>query len=200
MVGDLCNVQMGMTMRGRLDAAEHGATPVLQLRDVNPSGVIDWRSVARAEVDNRRGRYLVGPGDLVFRSRGERSTAAVVNPDNDEAAFVVAPLMILRLKTELVSAAYLAWAINQAPVQRQFDEEAQGTNLRMVSKTTLEKVSIAVPDHDTQRRILEVDALAGREQALSQQLSEKQCDLVRRLLTDRAALGKQHRAAERISK
>ena len=199
-IGDLCNIQMGMTARGPLDTAELGATLALQLRDINLSGVVDWNTVARIDADDKRDRYLVGSGDIVFRSRGERSTAAVVNPNHDNPVLVVAPLIILRPKTTLVSADYLAWAINQAPVQRQFDEEAQGTNLRMVSKTTLEKATISVPDRETQQRILEIDALAERERALSQQLTAKRYDLMHRLLTDRAAQAVQHRAVERISK
>ena len=198
-IGDICSLQMGMTVRGRLDASEHG-TLVLQLRDIDPSGVIGWNTVARIQAEDARDRYLVGAGDIVFRSRGERTTAAVISPHNEEAALVVAPLMILRPNTRLVSANYLAWTINQAPVQRQFDEEAQGTNLRMVSKTTLEKATIAVPDRETQQRILEIDALAERERALSQQLTAKRYDLMHRLLTDRAAQAVQHRAVERISR
>ena len=199
-VRDLCALQMGMTVRGRLNTSDHGTTLVLQLRDIDPSGSIDWISIGRIEAENVRDRYLVGPGDVVFRSRGDRTTAAVVDLRHEEPALVVAPLMILRLKTRLVSASYLAWAINQAPVQRQFDEEAQGTNLRMVSKATLEKAIIAVPDYETQLRILEVDALAERERALSQQLTEKQYELMHRLLIHRAAQAVQHRAAEGISR
>jgi hypothetical protein len=199
-VGDLCSIQMGMTVRGRLDTAEHGTTLALQLRDINPSGFIDWRTVARVEADDKRGRYLAGPGDIVFRSRGERTTAAVVNPNTEEPALIVAPLIILRPKTRLVSSDYLVWAINQVPIQKQFDEEAQGTNLRMVSKTTLEKATVAVPDLQTQQRILEIDGLAERERALCQQLTAKRYNLMHRLLTDRAAQAVQHRAAERISR
>lgn len=198
-IDDVCDLQMGMTARGRLETSEHGNL-VLQLRDIDTSGVINWKTVARIQAEDVRDRYLVEPGDIVFRSRGERTTAAVVSPNSEGAALVVAPLMILRPNPKLISADYLAWAINQAPVQRQFDEEAQGTNLRMVSKSTLEKATIAVPDHATQKRILEIDALAERERALSQQLTAKQYDLMHRLLTDRAAQTMQHRAAERISK
>jgi restriction endonuclease S subunit len=198
-VGDVCDLQMGMTVRGRLEALEHGFLAI-QLRDIDSSGAINWKTVARIRTEDVRNRYLVGPGDIVFRSRGERTTAAVVSPSLSEPAMAVAPLLILRPKTKFISASYLAWVINQAPVQRQFDEEAQGTNLRMVSKTTLEKAAIAVPDHATQQRILEIDALTERERDLSQQLTAKQYDLMHRLLTDRAAQAMQHRAAERISK
>jgi len=198
-IGDVCALQMGMTVRGRLETLEHGSL-VLQLRDVDTSGVIDWKAVARIQAEDVRDRYRVEPGDIVFRSRGERTTAAVVSPNPEGSALVVAPLMILRPNKKLISADYLAWAINQAPVQRQFDEEAQGTNLRMVSKTTLEKATIAVPDHATQQRILEIDTLAELERALSQQLTAKQYDLMHRLLTDRAAQATQYRAAERITR
>jgi restriction endonuclease S subunit len=132
-------------------------------------------------------RYLVRAGDVIFRSRGERTIAAAVDSSFRETALAVSPLMILRPDTRLVSPAYLAWAINQAPVQRLFDEEAQGTNLRMVSRSTLEKVTIPIPDHEMQARILAIDALAERERQLSHQINQKHYDLTHRILVERAA-------------
>lgn len=106
-----------------------------------------------------------------------------------EPALAVLPLMILRPNPDFASAAYIAWAINQAPAQRQFQEEAQGTNLRMVSRSTLEKLQIPIPDHATQKKILKVDALAERERQILEQLNRKHYDLIHRILNERAEEG-----------
>ena len=94
--------------------------------------------------------------------------------------------MILRPDTQLVSSAYLAWAINQAEAQRQFEEEAQGTSLRMVSRSSLEKLQIPVPDFQTQQKILEIDALVQHEHALTLQLAKKRHELMHHILIERA--------------
>jgi hypothetical protein len=185
-LSQVCSILTGFTARGRLDPAEHGGVLALQLRDILPNGSVASDSLTRIQLDNVPERYLVRTGDVVFRSRGERNTAAVVNESITEPAMVVLPLMILRPNTQLLSGAYLAWAINQEPAQRHFEVAAQGTSLRMVSRTSLEALTIAVPDFQTQQRILLIDALAERERELAQQLNLKRHELIRRVLIERA--------------
>lgn len=186
MLSEVCTILTGFTARGRLEPAEQDGILALQLRDISRDGSIALDSLMRIHLDDVPERYVVRTGDVVFRSRGERNTAAVVDGSISEPALAVLPLMILRPNPQLLSGAYLAWAINQEPAQRKFEEEAQGTSLRMVSRTTLEKLAIAVPDFETQHRILQIDALAERERKLAQQLISKHYELIHRVLIERA--------------
>ena len=185
-LSDVCTIQTGFTARGRLESAADGGVLALQLRDILTNGLIVANSLIRIQVGDISERYLARPGDVVFRSRGERNTAAVIDESIPEPALAILPLMILRPDPQLLSGAYLAWAINQEPAQRHFQEAAQGTSLRMVSRTALENLKIAVPDFQTQQRILQVDALAERERELAEQLTLKRHQLIHRLLVDRA--------------
>jgi hypothetical protein len=189
----VCTIQTGFTARGRLDPAEHGNVLALQLRDVTPSGAIVFNNLTLIHLDPVPEKYLVRTGDVVFRSRGERTTAAVIDASFPGPALAVLPLMILRPDPQVLSGAYLAWAINQEPAQRHFEESAQGTSLRMVSRSSLEALKIAVPSLETQQRILQLDALAKRERDLAEQLTLKQHELIRRLLVERA--GKRTKAS-----
>ena len=185
-LSDVCTIQTGFTARGRLESAADGGVLALQLRDILSNGLIAAQSLIRIQVGDISERYLTRPGDVVFRSRGERNTAAVMDESIPEPALAILPLMILRPDPQLLSGAYLAWAINQEPAQRHFEEEAQGTSLRMVSRTALENLKIAVPDFQTQQRILQVDALAERERQLAGQLTLKHYELIHRVLVERA--------------
>jgi hypothetical protein len=182
----LCAVQTGYTARGRLQPAEQGGVLALQLRDISPRNSIAWDRLTRIRLDDVAERYFVRSGDVVFRSRGERSTAAAIDGSIPEPALAVLPLMILRPDPQLLSGDYLAWAINQPPAQRQLGGEAQGTSLRMVSRSSLENLAIPVPDLLTQQRILQIAALAQRERELTQQLTSKHHELIDRLLIERA--------------
>jgi hypothetical protein len=185
-LSQVCSILTGFTARGRLEPALHDGVLVLQLRDITQDGSITSEGLTRIQLDDVPDRYLVRTGDVVFRSRGERNTAAVVGEPFTEPALVVLPLMILRPNTQLLSGAYLAWAINQDPAQRHFEVAAQGTGLRMVSRASLAELEIAIPDIDTQRRILQLSDLAEREQELTQQLTLKRHGLIHRLLIERA--------------
>lgn len=183
-LSQICTIQTGFTARGRLESAEHGSVLALQLRDIPSGASISWEAVTRIQLDDVPERYFVRAGDVVFRSRGERNTAAVVDQSLPGPTLAVLPLMILRPNTQLVSSAYLAWAINQAEAQRQFQEEAQGTSLQMVSRSSLEKLQIPVPDFQTQQKILEIDALARHEHALTLRLATKRHELMHHILIE----------------
>ena len=178
----ICTIQMGYTARGRLDPAEHGNVLALQLRDIDSMGEISADTLTPIFIDPAPEKYFVSCGDVVFRSRGERTTAAVVHSFFSMPVLAILPLVILRPNPQRLSGAYLAWAINQESAQRHFDEKAQGTSLRMVSRSTLEDLMIAVPDLETQQKILETDALAEQERLLAEQLIVKRHTLIHRLL------------------
>ena len=182
-----CTIQTGFTARGRLDPAEHGNILALQLRDVAANGTINPNNLTRIHLDPIPEKYLVSAGEVVFRSRSESMSAAVIDAPLPLPALAVLPLMILRPDTQVLSGAYLAWAINQAPAQRYLEESAQGTSLRMVSRSSLENLEIAVPGLETQERILQIAALAERERDLAHQLSLKRHELIRRMLVERAS-------------
>ena len=196
----ICTIQTGFTARGRLDPAEHGNILALQLRDVTSGGAIVFNNLTLIHLDPVPEKYLVRTGDVVFRSRGERTTAAVIDASFPAPALAVLPLMILRPDPQVLSGAYLAWVINQEPAQRHFEESAQGTSLRMVPRSSLENLKIAVPSLETQQRILQLDALAERERDLAEQLTLKRHELIRRLLVERARKRPKASGMERMTK
>jgi len=195
-----CTIQTVFTARGRLDPAEHGNVLALQLRDVAANGTIDFNYLTRIYLDPIPEKYLVGAGDVVFRSRSESMSAAVIDAPLPLPALAVLPLMILRPDPQVLSGAYLAWVINQEPAQRHFEESAQGTSLRMVSRSSLENLEIAVPSLETQQKILQIDALARRERELAQQLTHARHELIRRLLVEQAGKRTSSTRTKRMTK
>lgn len=181
---DVCSIQIGYTARAKLEPAADGVLAI-QLRDVAEDGVRVGQ-LARVQVNERVDRYLVHAGDVLFRSRGERNTAAALDEGFPEPAIAVSPLMALRPNPAAILAKYLAWAINQPEAQRHFDVAARGTSIRMVPKASLDDLRIDVPDLETQRGIIMIDALAAREGALMRLLADGKRDLTNRLLAERA--------------
>jgi restriction endonuclease S subunit len=99
---------------------------------------------------------------------------------------VIVPLVIVRPDRRRVLPKYLAWAINQPDAQRRLGAEAQGTSLRMIPMAALENLDIAVPDLQTQRRIVELDALARQEGQLLRRLAALRGQLVSAILGEAA--------------
>ena len=159
---------------------------VLQLGDVSPDGHVDSGRLTRVAFDNLPERYLVGRGDVIFRSRGEPNIAVALDDRFAERAVAVLPLFVLRPKPEIILPEYLAWVINQPDSQRHFDRVACGTTMRMVPRSGLEILEIRVPPIETQRRIVAIDALAERERTLAILAANKRRALTGKILYDQA--------------
>ena len=183
---DISTIRTGYTVRSRLETAERGGVLSVQLRDISPDGSIKLDQLTRVRLGDLPDKYFVRAGDVVFRSRGERNTAFALDARFKEPALALLPLFVLRSKVDIVLPEYLAWAINQPPAQRYFDRFARGTGLRMVPRSSLDALDIDVPDLETQRKIVALDALAEHEQALSVLAAEKRRQLTSLILADRA--------------
>ena len=192
-----CTAQMGYTARSRLEPAAQGGRFALQLRDISAGGEIAFTTVTRVELPDISERYLVGSGDVVFRSRGERTTAVALDPSLNEQAIAVLPLIILRPNPAIVTPEFLAWSINLPASQRQLEASSQGGNMRMVSKAALQELTFDVPDLATQRSIVAVANLAQREAALTASLAEMHLSFATLALADAARRASDRRPSER---
>lgn len=194
-LAELCDIHSGYTARGRLEPLADGGTPAIQLRDVGTEGEAPGPVFQRYDLGDLSDRYLVRGGEVIFRSRGEPNTATVMGDAFAEPAAVIVPLVIMRPDMERVLPEYLAWAINQPEAQRRLGTEAQGTSLRMIPMAVLERLEIAVPDLQTQRRIVDLNALAKREGHLLRQLAARREQLVSLILGEAAKLADQKETA-----
>ena len=183
---DICNVQIGYTARHRIGRAKQDGTLTVQLRDVPPSGSVDPAGLTRLHVEVVPERYLVSPGDVLFRSRSESNTACALDDRFQEPALAMLPLFILRPNRDIVLAEFLAWAINQPRAQRHFDRFARGTNMRMIPRAALTDLEVTLPGLDVQRSVVALDALARRERTLSIRAAEERRWLYARILEDLA--------------
>lgn len=173
-------------MRERLARVEIGGVPAIQLRDVPPSGRVSGQPIGRYQLAKVPERYWAGPGDVLFRSRGENNTAVLFNQIAKEPAVALLPFIILRPNRSLADPRYIAWFINQRQTQQYFDKCARGTGIRMIPMNCLADLEVALPDLATQRGISEINALALREQELVVGLAEMKRTRISLALLDRA--------------
>lgn len=191
----LCDIHSGYTARGRLGPSLEGGVPALRMRNVSTDGEALGPGAQRYDLGNLPDRYFVRGGEVVFRSRGEPNTAAVVSNALPEAAAVIVPLVILRPDRERLLPEYLAWAVNQPNAQFRLGVRAQGTSLRMIPIAVLKNLDIAVPDLATQQRIVDLNALIQQEGRLLRQLAARREGLVSGLLGEAAKAADQKRIA-----
>lgn len=185
-LSEVCDVLPGYAARGKLEVADVGGVHGVQLRDVTPFGEVEFGTVSAYALSGNLDRYRLTQGDVVFRSRGDWTTAAAIMEAPEHPLIAIMPVFILRPKACDLDPRYLAWAINEPAGQRSLDEKAQGGGLRMVAKSALETLEIALPDMQTQQRIIQLADLARQERDLLQALASKRFSLNTALLSHSA--------------
>jgi hypothetical protein len=196
-LSSLCALQMGYTARSRLEPASEGGVLALQLRDISADGDIGFQTLSRVQLPDLSERYMVGSCGVVFRSRGERTTATSIDESMNEQAVAILPLIILRPDPSIITPQFLAWSINLPANQRHLDASAQGSSIRMVPKSALDDLHLDVPDLATQHSIVAAAILARREAALAASLAEKSLSLTTLALADAARRASERRPSER---
>lgn len=169
-VAELATVRTGYPFRGPIAGAHSGGVQVAQMKDVDPSSGLQWGSVVRTELTGRKGPDWLQAGDILFVPRGQRFFAVCIGAPPGPA--VCGPhLVMLRVRPEArVTPHFLAWQINQPPIQKQLRVAAEGTNQLSVRIAQIEGLRLAVPPIDRQLQIVRLVDEAARERRLMIQL------------------------------
>jgi len=169
----LATVQMGYSFRSRLEASEGGGVSVIQMKDLLDDNTVGCGGLVKIDMETVKEHHLAQKGDLVFRSRGHVTTAAVLLEDPGKAV-VAAPLLRIRVTTpDKILPEYLNWYISQRDAQIFLTSRAKGTVQKMISKQTIEDLEVSLPPLEQQKNIVELASLSAREQIILNTLAEK---------------------------
>lgn len=164
------DVKAGYPFRGAIDEVPDGGIGVVQMKDVDPAGAVRWNSVIKTDLAGRKNPDLLEQGDLLFVSRGNRFYAVCL--DAPPLPAICSPHFFhLKIKPSAsVVPQFLAWQLNQPPLQRKLQAAAEGSSQLSIRRPELEAMPICVPSLDDQRGILRIVDAARRERLLLQAL------------------------------
>lgn len=162
---DIAQISSGVTFRTRIDVAAGYGVRVIQMKDLGDDNRVHLSKAIQIDHPKPKDYQLARRGDLIFRSRGQKSTAALLQVDVKKT-IVAAPLLRVRPDLERVVPEFLCWWINQPSSQAYFASRSEGTSLKMVSQASLAGLSVTLPPVQQQQKIAEFFRLAICEQAL----------------------------------
>ena len=172
-IKQLATVQMGYSFRSRLEASRVGEVAVIQMKDLLQDNTVSCKKLVKIEMETVKEHHLAQKGDLVFRSRGQITTAAIL-PEDPGKAVVAAPLFRIRITNpDKILPEYLNWYISQRDAQIFLASRAKGTVQKMISKQAIENLEVYLPTLEQQKNIVELAKLSARERAILGTLSEK---------------------------
>lgn len=175
----------GHPFRGRIEPVAGAETLVVQMRDTTPDGV-NWASCVRTTVPGRREPDWLQTGDVLFPARGNVSRAVLIDEHIGALKAVAAPhFFLLRTKKASLLPAYLAWWLNQDPVQRHLEQNAQSSTLvRNIARTVLETTPLALPPLAEQHHIAGLALAMHQEESLLMRLRQSNQHIMTTLARD----------------
>ncbi|MDO9567044.1 MAG: restriction endonuclease subunit S [Candidatus Desulfaltia sp.] len=181
-IKQLATVQTGYSFRSRLEASKDGEVAVIQMKDLLQDNTVGCKKLVKIELETVKEHHLAQKGDLVFRSRGQITTAAILL-ETPGKAVVAAPLLRIRItKPDKILPEYLNWYISQRDAQIFLASRAKGTLQKMISKQTVEDMEVYLPTLEKQQHIVDLANLSARERAILGMLAEKREQYISTLL------------------
>lgn len=169
---DCAEVLPGYALKARAEHEPEGAYQVLMAKHVNDCLPYRYSQdhELRMNLKWRAEKYRVFVGDVLFVSRGIRNCAAAVEavPENTIAS---STFYILRPNNQIESS-YLAWCLNQPPVQAQISQVRTGSGTPIVQRVIFGDIKIPIPSLAEQKPLAELSKLMIEEQTLRKRLVE----------------------------
>lgn len=180
---EIADIRTGYSFRAKLEPDSEGNILVVQLKELSDENTIDISTAVKINMQNISENYLLQKDDLVFRSRGMDSTAAIMNITANNV-ILSAPFQRIRLRdASKILPEYLLWYINSKDAQTYFSANKTGTSVSMISTAVLADLPVAVPSVEIQKKIVEINSLFEKEIDLQKELTRK-----KRLLTETVLL------------
>jgi restriction endonuclease S subunit len=171
----IARVRGGYSFRSAIPESASSDIRAIQMKDVEALSRGDWSQVVRAalpRIPEKDSPEWIRSGDILFTFRGTRSQAFVVDHVAGRAVAATHFLIIRVRDTGAVLPAFLAWQLSQPAARAYFDRSAEGTAQRSVRRSVVEDATIALPDVDRQKTIVQLVQFAQRERELYEGLIE----------------------------
>lgn len=175
-ISEIAEIQIGYQARSRKGSFLCGSSRLVQMRDLDDDGQLDTKGMLSLDLEIPD-RYRIKPGDLLFQARGSRHRAFVMDPIPSDS-LASNHFYIIRLFSEAVLPAYLAWWVNQPPAQAQLMSQAQRTTMTLIPREAFESLEIELPLIAVQKSIVELARLTRCERQLAMRLQDKRDALI----------------------
>jgi hypothetical protein len=167
-LSELVIIQAGYPFRGAIQNIPTGSVKAVQAKDISELGVLCCDDLIVTELSGKREADWLKQGDILFIAKGAKHVASFV--DRDLERTTCAPsLFLLHIKPQwldLVDPLFIAWQLNQMPLQQYFQRSAEGSMQISIRKPVLAAAPISLPDLQTQRTIAKLYSASLKENEL----------------------------------
>lgn len=152
LLGDIITLRAGYPWRGAIPPVSNGAVKAVQAKDISEIGELALENCVRTELTGKRDADWLRAGDVLLINKGGRNTAAYIDRDFADVTCTSSIYLLKAHKswTEKLNMQFIAWQLNQAPLQAYFKRSSEGTLQVSLRRQVVEEVIVAIPDIRTQ--------------------------------------------------
>ena len=184
----IATIRAGHPFRGKIEEDPNGNARVVQMKDVDADRGVNWDGLVVTDLPGKKQPDWLKPGDLLFAARGNRNFALLL----EEVPFdtVLSPHFFhLTVKREAkVLPGFLAWQINQEPVQQYLQKSSHGSMVQAIGRQELENMALAIPPLEKQHAIVALNKTWQQQlrvmAALTDNMQRTMTGITRQLLRD----------------
>lgn len=169
----VATINAGYPFRGKIPEATGSSVVAVQMKDVSLTEGIRWSDCIQTELTGKREPDYLTAVDILVAARGSHNYAIQVDQaltDSGKQAVAAPHFFVVSLKKKDILPEFMVWLLNQAPAQRYFEQNAEGTLTKSIRRSVLEDTPVLVPPLAKQRAIIAMANTLREEQRLIQQL------------------------------
>ena len=169
----IATINAGYPFRGKIPEAPGSAVVAVQMKDVSLTEGIRWSDCLEAELTGKRDPDYLTTGDILVAARGSHNYAVQVDQllaSTGKQAVAAPHFFVVSLKKKDILPEFLAWLLNQEPVQRYFEQNAEGSLTKSIRRSVLEDAPVVVPPLAKQQAIIALANTLHDERRLIQKL------------------------------
>lgn len=167
-LNSICSIKTGYSFRGQPVASEDGNLYILQAKDINTFGEINYQKCVKISTVDIKHIPLLSQGEIVLTARGSFKAALF---ESDKPFLTSNALFVLEVNSRYCYNKYLALWLNSPACRKQLEKVAlTSTTIATLPRNALDNIIIDLPSIDIQREIVKTYVLNNKYFKLQQEI------------------------------
>lgn len=167
-IKDFCSIKTGYSFRGQPAVDENGTFNLLQAKDINAFGEIDYHQCIKISTDNIKNITQLSQGEILLTARGTFKAALF---ESDKPFVTSNAMFIIDVIKPVCYKPYLAIWLNSPACKRQLEKVTLlSATTPTLPRNALNELKINLPSLDNQKEITEIYKLNCKQYVLNQSI------------------------------
>ena len=156
-LGSIANIKMGYSFRGPVIESADATTRVIQMRDMDANGDIDWNTLITSHLLSKSRRVVfLSQNDILLLTRSHVYTSTYLAEIPYQEVIATSHFCVIKVTDPRFHPAFVAWQLNQHPARNYFRLNAKRTVAPYIPLSVIANTDIKMADKKRQDQVVEL--------------------------------------------